>query len=65
MFLFVCFNQNVFLGVGEVDQQLRALAVLAENLSLVHYTQKAARNCHNSHSRGSDDWFWALQTPGM
>ena len=32
------------LGVGEVVQWLRALAVLAENLSLIHSTNVAAYN---------------------
>lgn len=47
-------------------QQLRALAVLAENLGLVPSTYSVAHNyVFNSSSRRANNVFWPLRVPSM
>lgn len=53
------------MGAGEVDQWLRGLLALPEDLSLILSTHNAAHNICKSRARGTEALLWPPQAPGI
>lgn len=56
---------NVFLKAGEVTNQLRALATLSEDQSLIHITDADSWQCPVTIALGESIFFWPPQRPDI